>query len=93
MVRRDLEGAALGLAPSQPIANNVSTNQTFVVSTLADSGAGSLRQVMLAPGEVVPVIDPLAGGQPFHAVLRTLILLSTGVEPKPESFAHGKAGV
>jgi len=47
MVRRDLEGAALGLAPSQPIANNVSTNQTFVVSTLADSGAGSLRQAIL----------------------------------------------
>lgn len=46
MVRRSLE-QAVGAAATGPVASAVSNGQTFVVSTLADSGAGSLRQAIL----------------------------------------------
>jgi hypothetical protein len=48
LVRRDLEGAAVNPDPLRlGLVSNSTTVQTFVVSTLADSGAGSLRQAIL----------------------------------------------
>lgn len=48
LVRRDIEATAVNqnLIRSS-LVSSVSTNQTFVVNTLADSGSGSLRQAIL----------------------------------------------
>ena len=48
LFRRDLDG--IGANPNElprRLVSNVSTSQTLVVNTLADSGAGSLRQAIL----------------------------------------------
>ena len=54
LVRRQLAGSTAAVSPAALVPTSLQVNNTFVVNTLDDSGAGSLRQAILdanaAPG-------------------------------------------
>lgn len=77
LVRRGLEDAVVNIAPQRAAVTTSDVTNTFVVTTLADAGPGSLRQAII-DANTNPGADAIA-----FDVAGTIRIGTTALPPSP----------